>query len=181
MRDPHVGTGLSITGIVDWGKLSTRQVEKDKPEAIVVFIGANEGFDLKYAGKKVKCCGAEWAAAYGTRARTLMNTYRQNGEARVYWLLLPAPRDPDRQKISKVVRLADTVAGAPYGAQVRLLDMSPIFTPDFKYRDSMEVDGEDKLVRQSDGIHLNQAGNALAADEVMSALRGDFGDQVPGS
>jgi hypothetical protein len=179
VRDPHIGTGLSVTGVVDWGKLSTRQIAKHTPDAIVVFIGAAEGFDLNYAGKKVKCCGPEWAAAYATRARTLMNSYRQNGEARVYWLLLPAPRDPDRQKISKVVRVADVVAASPYGAQVRLLDMSPIFTPDFKYRDSMEVGGDDKLVRQSDGIHLNQAGNGIVADEVMAKLREDYGEQVP--
>jgi hypothetical protein len=181
VRDPHVGTGLSITGIVDWGKLSTSQIKKDEPDAIVVFIGANEGFPLKYAGKSHNCCDSAWAAAYGTRARQLMNNYRQDGTARVYWLLLPAPRDADRQKISKVVRAADTVAASPYGAQVRLLDMSPIFTPDFKYRDAMDVGGDEKIVRQSDGIHLNQAGNALAADEVMKALRADYGDQVPGS
>jgi hypothetical protein len=180
-RDPHVGTGLSITGIVDWGKLSTSQIKKDKPDAIVVFIGAAEGFPLKYAGKSHNCCDAEWAAAYANRARQLMNNYRQDGTARVYWLLLPAPRDTGRQKISKVVRAADTVAASPYGAQVRLLDMSPIFTPDFKYRDAMDVGGDEKIVRQSDGIHLNQAGNALAADEVMKALRADYGDQVPGS
>jgi hypothetical protein len=109
-----------------------------------------------------------------------MNTFRQAGEARVYWLLLPAPRDPDRQKISRVVNLADTVAAAPYRAQVRVLDMSAIFTPDFTYRDAMPVGGQDKLVRQADGIHLNQAGNAIAADAVMKALRADYGDQVPG-
>jgi hypothetical protein len=180
VRDPHVGTGLSITGVVDWGKLSVSQITKNTPDAIVVFIGANEGFPLKYAGKSAKCCGPEWASAYATRARTLMNTFRQAGEARVYWLLLPAPRDPDRQKISRVVNLADTVAAAPYRAQVRVLDMSAIFTPDFTYRDAMPVGGQDKLVRQADGIHLNQAGNAIAADAVMKALRADYGDQVPG-
>ena len=179
VRDPHVGTGLSSTGVVDWGKLSVSQVKKDHPDAVVVFIGANEGFPLKYAGKNHDCCDAAWAAAYANRARQLMNNYRQEGTARVYWLLLPAPRDPDRQDISKVVRAADVVAGNPYAAQVRLLDMSPIFTPNFKYRDAMDVDGQEKLVRQSDGIHLNQTGNAIVADEVQKAMHTDYGDQVP--
>lgn len=179
VRDPHVGTGLSISDIVDWGKLSVSQVGKNAPDAIVVYIGANDGYDLKYAGKSYKCCGPQWAAAYATRARTLMNNYRQDGEARVYWLLLPAPRDADRQQIAKVVNVADTVAASAYGAQVRLLDMSSIFTPDFKYRDSMDIDGKETLVRQADGIHLNQAGNKLAADRVVEALRSDYGDQVP--
>ena len=48
-RDPHVGTGISKTGLVDWGRLSTEQVGELEPEAVVVFIGANEGFDCPAA------------------------------------------------------------------------------------------------------------------------------------
>ena len=180
IRDPHVGTGLSFDTIIDWGKLSTNQVKKDKPDATIVFIGANEGFDLKYAGRSYKCCGPQWSAAYATRARTVMNTFRQNGVARVYWLLLPGARDSVREKIVKAVNLADTVAADPYRAQVRILDMSAIFTPGGKYRDAMSVGGQDTLVRQADGIHLNAAGAKIAADAIMPKLRADFGDVVPG-
>lgn len=179
VRDPRIGTGLSISDVVDWGKLSVSQIGKHAPEAIVVFIGANDGYDLEYAGKNYRCCGPEWAAAYATRARTVMNTFRQDGEARVYWMLLPAPRDEDRRRIARVINLAGSVAASPYGAQVRLLDMSEIFTPDFEFRSSMDVDGKETLVRQADGIHLNQAGNEIAADTVVEALRADYGDQVP--
>lgn len=179
VRDPRLGSGLSITDPVDWGKLSVSLVGKHAPDAVVFFIGANDGYSLKYGGKTVDCCGPEWAAAYATRARTVMNTFRQAGEARVYWMLLPAPRDGDRQKIARVINLAGTTAASPYRAQVRLLDMSAIFTPDFQFEDAIDVNGEQKLVRQPDGIHLNQAGNAIAADEVMEALRSDYGDQVP--
>lgn len=179
VRDPRVGTGLTKSDLVDWSKLSASQVGKYAPDAVVIAIGANEGFPLKYDGKEFDCCGPEWAAAYATRARTLMNTFRQAGEARVYWLLLPAPRDPDRQRIARVVNAADVQAATAYGAHVRMLDMSAIFTPEFEYRDAMDVDGEEKLVRQADGIHLNQAGNVIAADKVLEAMRSDYGDQVP--
>lgn len=179
VRDPHVGTGLSITGIVDWGRLATRQVEKDTPEAVVMFVGANEGFPLKYDGRQVECCSTEWAAAYATRARTLMNTYRQGGAARVYWLLLPAPRDERRQEISRTVNAAITAAAAPYLAQVRLLDMAAIFTPGFEYSDTIVVDGAEELVREGDGIHLNDEGSRIAAERVLERLRADFGEQVP--
>lgn len=179
VRDPRVGTGLSISAIVDWGKLSLAQVRKSRPDAVVVAIGANDGFPLKYAGRSFACCGPQWAAAYATRARTVMNTFRQAGDARVYWLLLAAPRDPDRQRIARVVNLADSTAATTYRAQVRMLDMSAIFTPGFRYRDAMQVDGRQQLVRQSDGIHLNRTGNAIAADAVINAMRADYGAQVP--
>lgn len=180
IRDPHLGTGLSFSTVVDWGKLSVAQVAKDRPDAVIVFIGANEGFPLPYDGRQVACCGPRWAAAYATRARTVMNTFRQAGAARVYWLLLPAPREAARQKVATAVNLADAVAAQPYRAQVRLLDMSRVFTPGGHYRDAMDVGGEQELVRQSDGIHLNQTGASIAADHVLGALRGDYGTQVPG-
>ena len=41
-------------------------------------------------GRKVQCCGAEWAAAYANRVRRMVDTYRQQGKARVYWIGLPA-------------------------------------------------------------------------------------------
>jgi uncharacterized protein len=55
-----------------------------------------------------------------------------------------------------------------------VLDMSALFTPGFRYRDAMEVDGRRRLVREADGIHLNGAGAEVAADAVMTALGRDF-------
>jgi uncharacterized protein len=176
IRDPHIGTAISQSVLVDWGKLSARQVAQDHPDAIVVFIGANEGYSMKDAGgKTVACCSTTWAALFADRVRRMMNTYRQGGAARVYWLTLPLPRDGTRQKIARAVNAADAVAAAPYRAQVRVLDMASLFTPGGRYRDSMPVDGQDTIVRQSDGIHLNDAGAKLAASRVLAAISADFG------
>jgi lysophospholipase L1-like esterase len=175
-RDPHVGTGLSKTGLVDWGRLSTQQVAEREPDAVVVFIGANEGFDLPGpGGETIECCGPDWAAAYAYRARRMMNTYRRGGRARVYWLTLPAPREKDRQEIARAVNAAIEVAAQPYRAQVRVLAMDDLFTPDGRYRDAMDVDGQRQIVREADGIHLNGRGAELAADAVIEAVRRDFG------
>jgi lysophospholipase L1-like esterase len=174
VRDAHVGTGISDTSIVDWGKLSLSQVSKDKPDAIVMFMGANEGFPMKVGAREVKCCNADWAAEYAYRARRMMDTYRRRGLARVYWLLLPTYRSAARNKIARVVNAAIYAAASPYRAQVRTLDMGAIFTPGNKYRDAMPVGGREQLVRQADGVHLNQTGSRVAADAVIAALRGDF-------
>lgn len=170
IRDPHIGTGISKTDLLDWGKLSVRQAGQDKPDAVVVFIGANEGFPID----GTECCGADWAAAYATRARTMMNTYRRDGTARVYWLTLPLPRDEDRQEIAGAVNAAVRAAASAYRAQVRVLDMTALFTPGGRYRDDMVVDGKTELVREADGIHLNENGSELAADAVEDALAADF-------
>jgi lysophospholipase L1-like esterase len=175
VRDPHVGTGISKSIIVDWGKLSASQVAKNRPSAVVVFIGANEGFPMKGAGgREVQCCGVDYAAVYASRVRQMMNTYRQAGAARVYWLTLPIPRDPDRAKVARTVNAAISVASQPWRAQVRVVDTVPIFTPGGRYRDAMDVGGAQKIVRESDGIHLNETGSSLLADRLLPVIDRDF-------
>jgi lysophospholipase L1-like esterase len=174
IREPHLGTGISKSDLLDWGRLSTQQVKKEEPEAIVFFLGANEGFPFEAGGKSVACCGPAWAAQYATRARQMMQTYRRDGDARLYWLLLPGQRSGPRQKIARVVNAAIVAAAAPYRAHVRVLDMSATFTPGGRYRASMPVDGRNTIVRDPDGIHLNEAGAALAAEIVLDRLKADF-------
>jgi lysophospholipase L1-like esterase len=175
IQDPHIGTGISQTVLLDWGKEATAQVKQYHPDAVVIFIGANDGFSMPGpGGAQVSCCTAEWAAIYAERARSMMNTYRQDGVARVYWLTLPAPRDSLRAQISRVVDYAVTVAAQPWADQVRIIDMVPVFTPGFVYRDAMTVNGQPTIVRESDGIHLNDAGSQLAANIVQAAIDKDF-------
>jgi lysophospholipase L1-like esterase len=175
-RDPHVGTGISKSGLLDWGELSTQHVREREPDAVVVFIGANEGFPIPGPdGEAIDCCGPGWAAAYANRARRMMNTYRQGGSARVYWLTLPIPRDEDLAEVARTVNAAIEVAAQPFRAQVRVLDMTSLFTPGGRYRDAMPLDGRNRIVREADGVHLNGAGAGLAAEKVIEAVRRDFG------
>lgn len=175
VREPHLGSGISKSGLVDWGALSTAQVKKESPDAIVFFLGANEGFPFERTGRKpLECCGPAWAAEYATRARKMMNTFRQDGAARVYWLLLPGPRGAARQTITRSVNAAIVAAAQPYRSQVRVLDMAAVFTPGGRYRASMPVGGRTTIVREPDGIHLNEAGARVAADIVIGRLKADF-------
>jgi lysophospholipase L1-like esterase len=175
IRDPHVGTGISKSIIVDWGSLSLSQVRRYHPDAVVVFIGANEGFSMPGpTGAQVNCCGAEWAAIYAERVRRMMNTYRQGGAARVYWLTLPTPRESARAQIALVVNAAIEVAAEPWREEVRVVDTVPTFTPGNRYRDAMTIDGQPTIVRQSDGIHLNDAGSSLAEKLVLRSVAQDF-------
>jgi len=176
VRDPQIGTGISKADIGDWRSISLRQAEKEEPDATVMFLGANEGFPMpKAGGGTVECCGVDWATEYASRARRMMDTYRQDGEARVYWLTLPAPRDEERQRVARVVNEGIAVAAQPFRAHIRVIDMVELFTPGGKYRDSLDIEGEETIVRESDGVHLNKEGARLAADRVLDALTDDFG------
>jgi lysophospholipase L1-like esterase len=174
IQDPHVGTGISDSQIVDWGKLSAKQAQSDRPDAVVVFIGANEGFPMAAAGGgQIRCCSVRWAAIYAQRVRIIANTYRRGGRAYVYWITLPDQRETARQAIARVVNAAIEVGVQPWADRVRLLDSVPIFTP-HGYRDAMPIAGVTKIVRESDGVHLNDAGSKLLASYVLADLSRDF-------
>ncbi len=174
VRDAHLGTGISTTQIVDWGQLATSQIKSESPDAVVMFIGANDSFSMKNAsGADVECCNAQWAALYSTRVRRLMDTFRRGGAARVYWLTLPLPRDAKRVPYARAVNAAVAVAAQPYRSTVRVLDMVPVFTPS-GFRASMDLGGKSTIVRNPDGIHLNDAGANHAAGLLETRLRADF-------
>ena len=173
IRDPHLGSGISKSFLVDWGQLSADQVRKHKPDAIVVMIGANEGYPLDVGKKQINCCGADWASAYANRARRMLATYRQGGLARIYWITVPLTRDPKRAAIANVVDASIFVAAQPWRRQVRVIDSRPIFTPD-GYRAAMKINGKETIVRASDGIHLNEPGSKLLAEDVLGRINRDF-------
>jgi hypothetical protein len=172
--DPQYGGGISKDFVFDWPHEAVKAAREFRPDATVVFIGANEGFPLRGAGgRKVTCCGAQWAAAYANRARSMTATYRRGGAGRVYWIAVPALRDARRTAIGRVINEAVAVALEPWRRQVRQLDAGAIFTPN-GYRDSMPVDGVDTVVREPDGIHLNEAGAQVLAKAIAAQLVADF-------
>ena len=104
-----------------------------------------------------------------------MDTYRQGGGARVYWLTLPIPRDGDFAEVARAVNAAIEVAAQPFRAQVRVLDMTELFTPGGQVPRRDDRRRPQRIVRDSDGIHLNETGAGMAADRVIDAVRRDFG------
>jgi hypothetical protein len=174
VRDARIGTGLAQSQIADWGQVAAEQVRRYHPEAVVMFMGANEGWPMRSGHRTLQCCGIDWAAEYASRARRIMALFRQDGGARIYWLLLPTPRSHDLADVTRAVNAAIGVAAEPWRAQIRVLDLDALFTPGDRYRDAMPIDGRTTVVRNPDGVHLNERGASLAADRVLGALRADF-------
>jgi len=173
-RDIRLGSGISKEFVVDWAQLSAEQAAELKPDAVAVFLGANEGFPIATGSGEVRCCGTAWAAAYATRARAMMERYRRDGAGQVFWLLVPAPRDPERARVARAVNAAIRVAAGPFGAQVAVVDSAALFTPGGRFRSAMPVGGREQIVRNPDGIHLNEQGAELLADVLQRRLGESF-------
>jgi hypothetical protein len=165
------GAGVQVT----WGQLSSSQAANDDPDAVVLFIGANEGYPMPGPnGQQVNCCGPAWEAIFESRVGQMMDNYLNGGVERIYWLTVPTQRDPARKPIADDVNQAIRQAAAQRGAAVRVVDLIPTFTPGDRYRDSIDIDGKQTIVRESDGIHLNEDGSSVAADLALQTIDRDF-------
>jgi hypothetical protein len=175
-RDARVGTGISKSDLVDWTELAGRQARSIDPRAVVVLIGANEGFSLTAPGGRgeVQCCGEDWQAAFAMRVEKMIAAYRRDGDTRVYWLTVPLPRDPARQEIAAAVNAAVVDATDRAGDGAEVIELDEWFAPDGDYSDAIDVDGRERIVREQDGIHLNAAGAAVLADAVQDAVDEDL-------
>jgi hypothetical protein len=171
--DAHVGTGISKPFQYDWVAHARKLARSYRPTASVVFLGANEGFPLRWEGKRRNCCTRPWRKAYAARAEKMMRSLARNGDGRVYWLTLPAPRPRVWRRIYRAVNLALTTAAKRAGEGVRLLDIGAVFTPRGRFQQTIVRGGRRISVRQSDGIHLNVAGARIAARIVVRRMRRD--------
>jgi hypothetical protein len=171
--DAHVGTGISKPFLLDWVDHARRLARSYRPTATVVFLGANEGFPLRWEGKRRNCCSRAWRKAYAARAQAMMHALERDGSARVYWLTLPAARPSNWNHIYRSVNLALRSAARREGDGVRLLDMGAVFTPRGRFQQTIVRGGRRVSVRQADGIHLNVAGARIAARIVVRRMRRD--------
>jgi hypothetical protein len=172
IHDGRPGEGISMSWRTNWVKHSRIQMRRYRPRATVVMLGANEGFAmLDDRGREVTCCRRAWIEAYARDAGKMMETYASRGRF-VYWLTFPAPDDEHRRRIGLAVNYALALA-ARRVERVRLLDMAALFTPGYEFRRRMEVDGERVIVREPDGVHLNENGAKLAVRVIRRALLAD--------
>ena len=172
--DAHVGTGISKPRQFDWIGHARHLAHAYRPRATVVFLGANEGFPLRWQGKRRNCCKRPWRRAYAARAQAMMRSLERDGAARVYWLTLPAARPHAWNRIYRAVNLAlETAARREEDNGVELLDMGAVFTPHGHFQQTIVRGGRRISVRQSDGIHLNPAGARIAASVVVRRMRRD--------
>jgi len=99
----------------------------------------------------------------------MMRIYLRAGRGRVFWLTPPLPRYPARAMITNAVSAAvERAAVGLVGVTVMRVDR--FFSPD-GYSDVIRYRGRYVRVRESDGVHLNIAGTAIAAQLLAPAVR----------
>jgi hypothetical protein len=173
-EDARISTGLTNSFFFDWPAHARRQAPSLRPDVTVMFMGGNEGFPIRDPhGQLVGCCGADWSAGYALLVAEMMRSYLRGQAGRVYWFLLPAPRQRNFQSTFDSVNAGIRIAARRFPGRVGLIDANAFFTPGNRYRDFMTYRGRGFVIHESDGVHLSTAANAIAASLVAARLRAD--------
>jgi len=167
--DSHNGTGLTRPDFVDWSLVARQEVASDRPDVTIVMIGGNDFQNMTLPDGRVFVAGTPaWTREYERRATICMKIWTAGG-ARVYWLSVPPARDrawahDDAHIDVALHRAASHVAGATF------VDVSRPITDHGNYADFVRVGGQETLVREPDGVHLNIAGSIVVAHQLRSLL-----------
>jgi lysophospholipase L1-like esterase len=171
--DAHISTGLSKPSLLNWPRRASSTARGFKPDVTIMFIGANDGFNMPVKGRPLAtCCGGAWVDEYARRARRMMRSYERRGAGSVYWLLLPAPRSGELRKIYRQVNAAVKEAASD-SSSTQVIALDRTFTPGWKFRRTMRWRGRSIGVRAPDGVHLSVAGARVASDVIVRRLRRD--------
>jgi hypothetical protein len=172
--DPHPATGITSPGL-DWPKHARESTLSERADVTIVFLGAaTDAFPLTApSGAKADCCGPAWSAEYTRRVRGMMASYLRGGRGLVYWILLPAPKDPRRDEIP-VINNAVRAAAAQFDDGVRVIhEIADVISPGGVFHRSIFYRGKQRIVREPDGIHLQGYGIRIASSILLRALRED--------
>jgi hypothetical protein len=161
------GTGLARPDVFDWTEEYPAMIGTEKPDAIIVAIGANDGQGFVEDGKTLAFGSAAWVKAYQQRTADFLALLTQNG-ARVVWVGLPPMKSGSyNERAAEINRIAYSVVSQnplatwwnpqPYiGDQVG------------GFRDLLTApDGKTTRIRAADGIHLSDDGAALLAPALI--------------
>jgi hypothetical protein len=167
--DVRPGSGISRG--VYWEFHAKSQTKRLRQRVTVMSVGAaSDGLPIPTAlGVLMPCCGEPWIEQYANRVRGVMQTFLREGRARVVWLTPPEPRFGPRANITHAVNTAVERAAAGQD-RVKVLRIDRMFSPN-GYADTMTYRGREVRVRESDGVHLNVTGTAIAAKAVAQVIR----------
>ncbi|NLT07420.1 MAG: DUF459 domain-containing protein [Solirubrobacterales bacterium] len=166
------GTALTNPGFFNWEVNAEQEMAARDPGAVVMLIGANDGFNVEVDGELFAPGTPEWETEFARRVAVVAETLSGGGKRPVYWVPPPTARDETYNEIYRsqnraVQRAVESVEGARYVDIFNTINNG-------RYSDQIEIDGRKVLGRQSDGIHFNREGAMVPAEMVLEALAKDF-------
>jgi hypothetical protein len=165
-------TGLTNPEFFNWEINARQEIAARKPDAVVMVMGGNDGFNVLSQGQLYGPDDPQWQIEYARRAAVVMRELGSGGKRPVYWVPSPTARDPDFNEIYATQNKAiEQAALADPGA--RYVDIYSTINRG-RYSDVLKIDGRRVLARQSDGVHFSREGAIVPARLILRAMAKDY-------
>jgi uncharacterized protein len=167
------GTGLTNPAFFNWELNAEQEVAARDPDAVVMAIGDNDGFNVQTADGSLYNPGEPgWETEFARRVAVVSSVLSGDGERPVYWVPPPTARDPEFNEIyasqnRAVERATEAISSLRYVDIYSTLGRG-------RYSDSLTIDGRRVLARQPDGVHFTREGAVAPVRLILDAMAEDF-------
>ncbi|HEX6582826.1 MAG TPA: DUF459 domain-containing protein, partial [Thermoleophilaceae bacterium] len=166
-------TGLTNPAFFNWEVNAEQEVADRDPDAVVMAIGGNDGFNVQTADGSLYNPGdGGWETEFARRVAVVSSVLSGDGERPVYWVPPPTARDPKFNEIYASQNRAVERATQAISA-LRYVDVYSTLNHG-RYSDSLRIDGRRVLARQPDGVHFTRDGAVAAVRPILDAMAEDF-------
>jgi hypothetical protein len=164
----------------DWPKKVVELIERDKPAAIVVMLGANDRQDMKIGETSEEPLSEKWSEQYALRTQALATAISER-KIPFVWVGVPAFKSP--KMLSDMLAFNDIYRAAAEGAGAEFVDIWDGFVDENGgyVQTGPDLNGQPVRLRSNDGINLTRPGKrklAFFAEKPLAKLLDETG--VPG-
>lgn len=161
----QISTGLAYPQFFNWPQKIKNAIDHSSVSAVVVFLGANDTFDM-YEGTQVLPIGSpQWSSLYIQRVESVAKYARKNNVALI-WIGMPAMNRSDIQPyvplMNKIYKSVVLKYDGLYLSSAEVLGIDQN-----NYNSTKQVNGQTVVTRIADGVHFTPAGWGLIADQVL--------------
>ncbi|KUM03953.1 DUF459 domain-containing protein [Chromobacterium subtsugae] len=164
-------TGLTYPDFFNWPATIERQLTANpKVQLLVMFIGANDTWDMVGGSHYIRFASPEWEQRYRERIRSIYASANKR-KIKVLWLGLPnMGRDKlndGAHYLNRLYREEAAAAGQRFIATREVLG-----SRDDSFNKFMTLPDQGEVaVRTADGVHFTRQGQLLLARRVLAELR----------
>ncbi|WNG56992.1 DUF459 domain-containing protein [Archangium gephyra] len=178
MRRAKSSTGLARPDFFDWMAVGREEVERHRPDVVVVIMGGNDGQGLTdEKGKaKVQWGATGWEDAYRQRVVDFLGVLHAPGR-KLLWVELPYTGLPKFERKLGIIRRVLREAVSAHEAS-KYLETKPFFTDakgDLLKEARVEGFRKPMRLKMEDGVHFTLAGGRYFATRVHPAVIGLLG------
>jgi uncharacterized protein len=162
-------SGLSNEAFYNWPVQLATMLATDRPQVVVVFIGANDDQGMLVDGTAAEPGTPMWSAAYAERVDEIL-TEATGAGARVVWVGMPPMENAD---LNEAMQIEDTIYAhetARFPGTLYVSSTAVLGGPSGSYENTTQGSAGPAVVRTPDGVHLTPAGAGLLAATVIAAI-----------